>query len=544
MKYTNFKRSILYKFLSKINFKRYNFSKIYNIFKFKKPNISKILNSVNLKIYNLLDFVSFKKINFLKIFKNIYIIFLKFLKAFNIKRFKYLPAYFFGAFFIFLFLYLIIPKFYNFNYLITENKVCSKYSLKCSFDKNISYDFFPYPRITINNILINDLDDISTEIGKIKKIELQLSFKNLLDKEKLKITRIKLIDSKILINLKKINQYKKKFLNTEITKKINASKGEIKFFDNEKYITKISDINFKLSPNSKRNKAVLKGKFLGDEIYINFKSDKNLSKIFLFKIQNLNFYSKIEMLKEENKALLKLNKNRLTAIFDYLDDKIVIKHANLRNSFLDGKVDGTIEFSPYFNFDLNIDLNSLNFNSLYGQLTQLIKENKSNFFAINNKINGNLNLFVHKIRSKYSLVNSFESRLIFNNSNILLDRFLINLGKIGAADISGSINTNEGVKKFNFEKNIFIDNKKYFLNKFSIYGDKDISPDLYVSGNFNLKNLGIHINEISSGSKFHEEQIAFVEKEFNDILLIDGYRSLFSFPNFKRFVQSVLGERD
>ena len=35
------------------------------------------------------------------------------------------------------------------------------------------------------------------------------------------------------------------------------------------------------------------------------------------------------------------------------------------------------------------------------------------------------------------------------------------------------------------------------LDILSIYGDKDISPDLYVSGNFNLKNLGIHINEIS-----------------------------------------------
>ena len=34
--------------------------------------------------------------------------------------------------------------------------------------------------------------------------------------------------------------------------------------------------------------------------------------------------------------LFKKDKNRLTAVFAYKDDSIVVKHSNLRNSFLDG----------------------------------------------------------------------------------------------------------------------------------------------------------------------------------------------------------------
>ena len=34
------------------------------------------------------------------------------------------------------------------------------------------------------------------------------------------------------------------------------------------------------------------------------------------------------------------------------------------------------------------------------------------------------------------------------------------------------------------------------------------------------------------------EDINYIEKEFNDLMLEDGYKSLFHFPKFKEFIKS------
>ncbi len=237
-----------------------------------------------------------------------------------------------------------------------------------------------------------------------------------------------------------------------------------------------------------------------------------------------------------------MGKNRFTSIFNYNDNEINIKHANITNYFLDGKLSGVINFSPYFDFNLDLDLNSLNFNSLYNVFIKLNETNKENFFKINNKINGRLNLFVNKVRSKYNLVKSLESRLIFENSNILIDQFLLNFGKMGAADIIGIVRTDGENKNFNFETNVFVDNKKYFYSKFDIYDKQKVPSNFFASGSFNLIKKTIHLKNISSDHEFENEDINIIEKDFNSVLTFDGYESLFSFPNLKSFVKSIAGE--
>ena len=41
-----------------------------------------------------------------------------------------------------------------------------------------------------------------------------------------------------------------------------------------------------------------------------------------------------------------------------------------------------------------------------------------------------------------------------------------------------------------------------------------------------------------------EDDITYVEKEFNEILLKDGYVSLFSFPKLKEFVKLIVSEKN
>ena len=62
-----------------------------------------------------------------------------------------------------------------------------------------------------------------------------------------------------------------------------------------------------------------------------------------------------------------------------------------------------------------------------------MKLSKKKYLDINNKINGNLSFSSNKIYSSYNLVKSFESRLKFNNGNIMVEQFLFNLGKLGCS---------------------------------------------------------------------------------------------------------------
>ena len=125
---------------------------------------------------------------------------------------------------------------------------------------------------------------------------------------------------------------------------------------------------------------------------------------------------------------------------------------------------------------------------------------------------------------------------------------MINLGKLGASDVTGVINNDKKInsnKKFanlRFESNIFIDNQKKFLSKLGIFNKESLASNFFVSGNFDLENLRTSFYEISGNEKLSNDDINFIEKEFNDLMLEDGFKSLFFFPKFKEFVKSITNE--
>ena len=271
-----------------------------------------------------------------------------------------------------------------------------------------------------------------------------------------------------------------------------------------------------------------------------------MAKIFTVKLPSLRLFTKIKLLEVNSKEnifdgdiLFKKDKNRITAEFDYKDSKILIRKANLRNVILDGKFTGEINFFPYFDFNLDVNLNGINFIKLNTLISNLNDEQKQNLFKVHEKVNGKLTLATNKIYSKYNLINSFESRVKFVNGDIFIEQLLLNLGKIGAADIIGVVKNADRFTNFKFEKNIFIDNKKRFLNKFKIYNKKEIPSNFYVEGNIDLKNFNAHFFEISGDNKMNADDISYIEKEFNDLLFEDGLVSFFNYLNLKEFIQVV-----
>ena len=106
----------------------------------------------------------------------------------------------------------------------------------------------------------------------------------------------------------------------------------------------------------------------------------------------------------------------------------------------------------------------------------------------------------------------------------------------------GTIDNDKKFTNFKFESNIFVDNQKKFLSKFGIYNKKNIPSHLFISGNFDLKNIKTSFYEISNGKKFNSEDTNYIEKEFNEIMLEGGYNHLFHFPKFKEFIKSITSE--
>ena len=534
------------------NIKRYKFSTITrslinlsdNILDFLKfINIKKTYKFLEDKIYNLtkkFKYLDLRKYNVLDSIKNIKIQSNKFL-------FYHLPA----SIIFFAFLYILIPTFYNYDKSAIEKIICSNSNVKCTIKGKISYNLFPTPRLKIKDLKIN-ISSGNLNLFTANDTSLKLSIKNLLAKEKHKVKKIIVNDFESNVNLKKLKNYNSIFEKKISLIPIAFVKGKISLYDNENYLATITDSNLIVKLLKDYSEVSLNGQFLNDNININFNNEiddnKPTTKIEL-KIKEANFNTKISFLSSKKnikngKFLIKKDNNKISGIFDYKDNEIIILKSNIRNRFIDGKLIGNLILLPYFDFNLDLNLNSINFTKVYNYFLFLEKEEQKKIFRINKKINGKLNFTAEKIYSKNNLVKSFESRIKFYNGNTKIEQFLINLGKLGAADFLGKIDNNEDSLNFKFESNIFVDNKKKFLSKFGIYNKEKISSNLFVQGNFDLENIRASFYEIFGEQKFKTEDIDFIESEFNDIMLENDFDDLFNFQKFKVFLKSARDEED
>ena len=512
MKHINFKRYKFSTILKYINFKRFNFLKIYKYIDFRGYNFSQFLKYVDLRKYNynkILKYVDFRKFNYSKFFKHI-----------NLTKYSRYYYYTLSSVFVLLIIYLSLPIFYHYDKNKIEKIVCNGLNVECLIQGDIKYNFFPTPRIKFENLVVQNLAEKKNILAKVQNAEIKVSYRYLYDKEKFLYNKILLKDAELNIDFNNLKVLTKIFKNSSNKIKTSLKNGSIFFFDEDKNIANIENANFEYKISGKTDKAQLEGNFLGDTIFLelrNNKKEKKQTTIITLKLIDTRLFTKINILQMNldkkafnGNALLKLNKNRFTTNFNYEDSNIFFENSN-----------------------------GINFNKFVSILNSF--DNK-NLFKISKKINGQLNLSTNKVYSKYNFVNSFESRIKFINGNILIDQLLLSLGKLGAADITGIVKNEKQFTNFNFENNIYIDNLKKFYNKFGIYNKEKIPSNLFVAGNLDLVNLNMRFNEISSQNKFNNEDIAYFEKEFNNILLEDGYKTFFNFLNLKDFVKSITTE--
>ena len=557
MKYINFKRYKFSTIFKNINFRRYNFSEIFKYVDFRRLDFKKVykyLYFIRIDLKKVYKYFNIRRFDFTKFSKylnpNTYDI--SSIKNIDFISSKFLLIHLPASIVFFGFLYLFIPTFYNYDKSSIENLICKNKNIKCVVRGEVNYNFFPTPRIKIKDLVINGFAGKKNTLLTAEYAAVKLSFKNLLTKDKHEFKKINLNNYEVNFDLANLKKYKNIYTKKNNFLPINFVKGKIIFFNENNYVATINDVNLNLILEEYSKEAVLKGKFLNDDIYISLDSKKingKPSTDIILKMSGLNFLTKANFYNYEKdkdaihgNILIRKDKYRFTGFFGYKDNEITISKSNLKNIFLDGKLEGKIKLLPFFNFDLDLSLNSLNFTKLYNNFLALDEKDQKKLFKINKKINGKLTLSSEKIYSSYNLVKSFESRIKFNNGNILVEQCLFNLGKLGAADVSGAINNDKKFSNFKYESNIFVDNKKKFLSKFAIYNKKEIFPNLFVSGNFDLQNIKSTIYEISDKEKLSKDDVDFIEKEFNNLMLSDGYKNLFHFPKFKEFVKIITSE--
>jgi len=571
MKFFDYKRYKFSTIFKKFSFKRYNFLKI---FKYLYPkdlhylkinkyiqlphfNYSKFYKYIDLRRYNYSKFykyIDLRRYNYSKFYK--YINFrknnyFKFYKLNNFKSYEYIKFFLPVAILTSIFIYLSIPMFYDFDKLKMESLICKGFKISCSIEGKIKYSFLPSPRVNLNNFVIKDLSKDNKILGSFNKINMKISLKNLHNKNKIYYKKVYFKNGEINFDLKNLKIYQNIFQTEFYLNNINLQNINLKFLDGEKDIGVVKNTSIKYKSKNKIDKIKLKGDFLGDHISINIKNNRNKKEevsILNIKLSNSKVSSKLvlKVKNEENdfttgNFLIRKGKNKMMTIFDYKNDQIIIKKGNLKNVFLEGKFTGLLKLLPYFNFDLDLNLNIFNFNKFSSIVTSLNKDSRKNLFKINKKINGGLTVSADKIYSKHNLFESFESRIKFMNGNIFVEQILLSLGDLGAADLTGVIKNENKFINFKFENNLFIDNLKKFYNKFGVYNklQPQASGSLHVLGNFDLINLNMRLHEIANEKKDFNDEIEYYEKEFNNILLSDGYKTFLKYANLKKFVKLI-----
>ena len=251
-------------------------------------------------------------------------------KKISLKSNKTLLTYILTLIPLSIFLYLLIPVFYNYDKSNIENLICENKKVDCVIKGKVRYNFFPTPRIKVKDlIIINSVKKKETLITA-SDLAIKLSLKNLLTKEKQLFKKIELNNFEFNLNLKNYEYYKKIFQKKVNFIPIDFKKGKIILLDGNNYVSSINDseINLKFLKDSAL--AVIKGNFLDDDLYIKFNRENKIVDIII-KMKNLNLLTKTKFnISEKDKnienanILIKKDKVRFAGVFDYRDNEIEI----------------------------------------------------------------------------------------------------------------------------------------------------------------------------------------------------------------------------
>ena len=464
-----------------------------------------------------------------KIYKIIHNKYSRFLKFFFFLR--YVSA----IFLISVFLFLLIPKFFNYEKKqeIIKEYLVNYYDLELSNYSSIEFNVFPLPNLSIKdvNLKVKNKPIFFTT----KNFNIFLNFKNIYNYENFIARKILLNDNKIVLDIDKTNDVLDYFV--KLKYKLDVQKLNLNLKKKENSIIEIKKINFS-------NYGYKKNKITGEIFDEKFEAYlDNDNKDLDFEIldtgikANFNFDEMNKTDSISGSSKISILNNYLKLNFLIKDNQVEIIKANLRNKDLSISFDSLIKFNPFFEINSDIQINTIDKKLINNLSLKNILENKE----ILKKFNSNNKVSYNKKRSHSSLIKSHSSELDLAHGRLFfLSRISISEGTITCKGDSLLI---EEYPRLNFDCFFDIKNKKKILKNFSISKKLDKDPlNLNVIGSINLFNNKINFEKINIGEDYiaKEEDINFFKETFERVLFDEGFFNIFKINKIKEFLLEVI----
>ncbi len=463
----------------------------------------------------------------------------------NLSKQTVIPLILLSVLFIFSY-YFLKPYFYKYdsNIKVIEKKIKGEFKLDIKINGKISYSFLPSPRI------------------KIKKSELNFNNKkNPILLEEINIL-IPVLNNK---ELKDINF--KKFYVENSTTEIYSSDFKDYFI----YLTKIKnkDILFKNSTlfflDDQKNKVLFEDFYFSDKLrnnthHIDLKSFFSENKIKI-KFKNIidgkknldievpqidsnikvsfNPSSSLESVKGKSK--IKLFDNILIINFEG-KNKFKIYESFLRSKFLNSKIDGDISLVENLTFNLNLQINQINFRKLIFNYFPEGKENNIFNSGLSKKINGKLNILIKNTDSFIGRINDLKMKLIFENGDIRVQSGSAILPYKSKINFNFLFTENLTNPFIDFNINFNSQNTNKILRRFNIYEKFNKKTSLSLQGKIDVEKNRIKFKNIilNNREKLDRKDILDVEKKFNQFVLDAGIVGIIDFFRLKKFTKEIL----
>jgi|MDSY01.1.fsa_nt_gb hypothetical protein len=434
-------------------------------------------------------------------------------------------------------IYLIIPKTFDLSKKkeIITRSLLSNYSIELTKYSKISYSIFPTPRIIIEKTSLNFKDN--NGYAETNSLTLIIKLTELYRNQNLNIKVIKLDNS--VINVE-INKLKKLLNNINKIKKTILIKNSALIIKNDKEkLVKISNVNF----NNYKNDLRLKGLLNGEKIefkFLNKFEDKKLFMIVPSMGANINIiFDKESNLKSyggslESKILGNIIK------FKFKKDKVFeIFKSYFSNSKINTSFNGIIKLSPYFDFNINLDIKNLkNVSNLLSGYSNYYFKGLSN---INSVTNGKLKITFNENKFKNNFLESVKILFIFENGNINIDDSLFEFNN-GSFTIKGTTTNYGNFKRFNFEILSNILNRRTFFKKFGLPSSDNTKPlEILAKGSLNLSSNKINFTKISVNKDYvaSEDDKNYFKNVIETLIINNNILNLFKLKNIKIFAQKI-----
>jgi hypothetical protein len=456
----------------------------------------------------------------------------------ELNKFFFIFKYVFLIFFLSISIYLIVPKFFNYQErtVFIKKSIFKHYKINLNNQNKISYNIFPTPRLNIfqANLEFNNLVNADA-----KKLTLVLPFTQLYRYENLYPKKLFIDGLDFSFEIKKFKNFIKFILNSKNFISIKESK--IFFKKKDETIAVLKDVDFN---NKNPTNLVLRALVFGKKISVSYVTviDKKILNIKFSEVGSeitVNFDKDSTFEKSKGNVKAKILNNNLK--FNFLKtDKITISNSFLRHKVFQTSFNGMIVTKPYFDIDLILNLKNLNFKKIS---RNNLTDDLMNFLEINKKLNGKYNIKIDRKKISYDLIKEANIFLQSENGNIFFKDSNVSFD-FGDILFDGNLKNKQGFHQLNFNTNFKLKDKKKFLKLLGIKRKIKDKSELYIRlmGTINLSLNKIYIKEVilNKEEKFNEEDILYYKKAFENLVIKDDVFEIFNIRKIRQFILEII----